>query len=82
MQTDCFPDSAADWAKAPVQMLADVNPRYPVKKGLMGRKSWYLPAGCEKRIRLLPHSFVPGHNAGGQLLLGPGSWFLSCAMSD
>jgi type I restriction enzyme, S subunit len=33
MQTDCFPDSVADWTKAPVGMLAFVNPRYPVKNG-------------------------------------------------
>jgi type I restriction enzyme S subunit len=33
MQPDCFPDSAAHWAKVPVGMIANVNPRYPVKKG-------------------------------------------------
>lgn len=33
MQTDCFPDCIADWTKAPVRMLAYVNPRYPVKNG-------------------------------------------------
>ncbi|MGE0467639.1 MAG: restriction endonuclease subunit S [Steroidobacteraceae bacterium] len=33
MQTDCFPDAIAAWPKAPVARLADVNPRYPVRKG-------------------------------------------------
>lgn len=33
MQTDCFPESIADWPKAPVNRLAEVNPRYPVKEG-------------------------------------------------
>lgn len=32
MQTDCFPDLAANWRKAPVSALAEVNPRYPIKK--------------------------------------------------
>lgn len=33
MQHDCFPDAVAGWPKAPVSRLADVNPRYRVKKG-------------------------------------------------
>lgn len=33
MQNDCFPDAVADWTKASVGRLADVNPRYRVKKG-------------------------------------------------
>jgi len=33
MQTDCFPESIAAWRKAPVSRLAEINPRYPVKKG-------------------------------------------------
>ena len=33
MQTDCFPDSISEWPKTSVQRLAEVNPRYPVKKG-------------------------------------------------
>lgn len=32
MQTDCFPDTPADWPKGPVSGLARVNPRYPVAK--------------------------------------------------
>lgn len=34
MQTECFPDAVAHWPKAPVSNLAEVNPRYSVKKGL------------------------------------------------
>ena len=33
MQTDCFPDLPTDWTKAPVGKLAEVNPRFPVRKG-------------------------------------------------
>ena len=33
MQNDCFPDSVAEWPKASMARLADVNPRYRVKKG-------------------------------------------------
>lgn len=33
MQNDCFP-SALDWKKSPVMVLAEVNPRYPVRKGV------------------------------------------------
>lgn len=33
MQHDCFPNAIVEWRKAPVGALADVNPRYPVKKG-------------------------------------------------
>lgn len=33
MQNDCFPDAVAEWPKASVSNLADVNPRYRVKKG-------------------------------------------------
>lgn len=32
MQTDCFPESVALWEKAPISRLAEVNPRYAVKK--------------------------------------------------
>jgi type I restriction enzyme, S subunit len=32
MQVDCFPDIAADWPKAPMVNLAEINPRYPVRK--------------------------------------------------
>ena len=33
MQNDCFPDAVAEWPKASIGRLADVNPRYRVKKG-------------------------------------------------
>ncbi len=33
MQTDCFSESIAAWPKAHVSKLAEINPRYPVKKG-------------------------------------------------
>lgn len=33
MQTDCFPDATPDWVKSPVSALAEINPRYPVRKG-------------------------------------------------
>ncbi len=33
MQNDCFPDAVAEWPKASVGRLAEVNPRYRVKKG-------------------------------------------------
>lgn len=33
MQNDCFPEAVAEWPKAFVGRLADVNPRYRVKKG-------------------------------------------------
>ena len=33
MQNDCFPGAVAEWPKASVSSLADVNPRYRVKKG-------------------------------------------------
>ncbi|MDD5559686.1 restriction endonuclease subunit S [Candidatus Methylomirabilis sp.] len=33
MQNDCFPEAATEWSKAFVGRLADVNPRYRVKKG-------------------------------------------------
>ena len=33
MQNDCFPDAVAEWPKASLGSLANVNPRYPVKKG-------------------------------------------------
>ena len=32
MQTDCFPDAISEWSKSPVSILANVNPRYPVRK--------------------------------------------------
>jgi type I restriction enzyme S subunit len=31
MQTDCFPNAIA-WSKAPVSALAEINPRYPLRK--------------------------------------------------
>src|SRR5262249_55547128 len=34
MQTDCFPDATPDWPKGPLSVLAQQNPRYPVKKGI------------------------------------------------
>lgn len=33
MQTDCFPNAVAQWPKGPLSELAEVNPRYPMKKG-------------------------------------------------
>jgi type I restriction enzyme S subunit len=33
MQNDCFPGAVCEWPKASVGSLADVNPRYRVKKG-------------------------------------------------
>lgn len=33
MQTDCFREAIKEWAKGPVSTLADVNPRYSVKRG-------------------------------------------------
>jgi type I restriction enzyme S subunit len=33
MQNDCFPDATSEWDKRPISALADINPRYPVKKG-------------------------------------------------
>lgn len=33
MQNDCFPDATQDWPKSPLSVLAQQNPRYPVKKG-------------------------------------------------
>src|SRR6266851_8605360 len=33
MQTDCFPDVTTAWGKSPVRVLAEINPRYPVRKG-------------------------------------------------
>ena len=34
MQNDCFPDAIVEWPKASLSRLADVNPRYRVKKGV------------------------------------------------
>jgi type I restriction enzyme S subunit len=34
MQTDCFPEAVNDWDKSPVRVLAEINPRYPVRKGV------------------------------------------------
>lgn len=34
MSTDCFPDATKEWPKSPIGLLADVNPRYSVKKGI------------------------------------------------
>jgi type I restriction enzyme S subunit len=33
MQNDCFSDTPLEWTKGPISMIADINPRYPVKKG-------------------------------------------------
>lgn len=33
MQTDCFADAIGSWSKSPIKALADINPRYPVRKG-------------------------------------------------
>lgn len=33
MQTDCFPNTVAEWLKVPVSKLAKVNPRYTVVRG-------------------------------------------------
>jgi type I restriction enzyme S subunit len=33
VQTDCFPEATPDWAKSPVGALAEINPRYPIRKG-------------------------------------------------
>src|SRR5450759_4820177 len=33
MRTDCFPTAIEEWPKGPISGMADVNPRYPVKKG-------------------------------------------------
>lgn len=33
MQNDSFPETPSEWDKGPVSMIADINPRYPVKKG-------------------------------------------------
>jgi type I restriction enzyme, S subunit len=32
MQTDCFPDATPAWSKLPIRAIADINPRYPIKK--------------------------------------------------
>ena len=33
MQTDCFSDATSDWPKSSICTIANINPRYPVKKG-------------------------------------------------
>jgi type I restriction enzyme S subunit len=33
MQNDCFSDAVPDWEKHPLSSLAEINPRYPLKKG-------------------------------------------------
>ncbi len=33
MQTDCFPNTVAEWPKVPISKLAKVNPRYTVVRG-------------------------------------------------
>ena len=33
MQNDCFPDAPAEWGRHPISVLAEINPRYPVRKG-------------------------------------------------
>src|SRR5262245_34641831 len=34
MAHDCFPDATPHWPKVPFSVLAELNPRYPVKKGI------------------------------------------------
>jgi len=33
MQNECFPEATDEWPKGPVNSIAHVNPRYPVKRG-------------------------------------------------
>jgi type I restriction enzyme S subunit len=33
MQNDCFPDAIAEWEKRAISFIAEINPRYPIKKG-------------------------------------------------
>lgn len=33
MQNDCFFDATPDWQKHPISFVAEINPRYPLKKG-------------------------------------------------
>src|SRR5271166_5030876 len=33
IQTDCFADAIEEWHKAAIKVMAEVNPRYPVRKG-------------------------------------------------
>lgn len=32
MQADCFPDTTQAWSKSPISAIADINPRYLIKK--------------------------------------------------
>jgi len=32
MQNDCFPETPPEWDKGPISMIANINPRYPLKK--------------------------------------------------
>lgn len=32
MQNDCFPNSPPEWGKGPVKVIAEVDPRYPMRK--------------------------------------------------
>jgi len=34
MQTDCFPDAIEQWPKSPVSAIAEVGPRYPMRKDI------------------------------------------------
>lgn len=34
MQNDCYPGSPPEWPKVPLSALAELNPRYPVRKGV------------------------------------------------
>lgn len=34
MQNDCYPGSPHEWPKVPLGALAELNPRYPVRKGV------------------------------------------------
>jgi len=35
MQNDCFPEAISGWEKHPLGFIADISPRYPVKKGAL-----------------------------------------------
>lgn len=34
MQNDCYPGSPPEWPKVPLSSLAELNPRYPIRKGV------------------------------------------------
>src|SRR4051812_34013872 len=33
MQNDCFPDAPMEWGRHPISVLAEINPRYSLRKG-------------------------------------------------